>query len=119
MSQSKQTRQSIGEHVECRTLSVLGDDGVTRVHLSVDENGGRVDIADIKGEGGGMSLCFDFGMPVINMLDKNANLGLTLAIDLEGGLIQVIGSDRKVKHLLFIENGEGKMLSGIDVLDQG
>ena len=117
MNQSKQTRRSIGEHVECRTLSVVGDDGEPRVHLSVNENGGRVDIADIKGDGGGMFLCFDFGMPVINMLDRNANLGLTLAIDLEGGLIQVIDTDRKVKHLLYIENGEGKMLSGADVLN--
>ena len=111
-------RQSIGEHVECRTLSIIDDDGEPRVHLSVDKNGGRVDIADIKGEGGGTSLCFDSGMPVINILDKNANLGITLAVHSEGGLIQVIGTDRKTKCLLFVENGEGKIVSGDNILNE-
>ena len=113
-------RKRIGDDVECRTLSIIGDDtdGEPRVHLSVDKNGGRVDIADISGQGGGMSLCFDMGIPVINLLDKNANLGLTLAVHLEGGMIQVIGTDGKVKLLLFVENGEGKIVSGSGVLSQ-
>ena len=113
-------RKRIGDDIECRTLSIVGDntDGEPRVHLSVDKNGGRVDIVDIKGQGGGMSLSFDMGIPVINLLDKNANLGLTLAVHLEGGMIEVIGTDRKVKLLLFVENGEGKLIAGSDVLNE-
>jgi len=33
------------EHVHCKSLAIVDDTGIERIRLSLDENGGRIDIS--------------------------------------------------------------------------
>lgn len=103
--------------IECKNLLIKDKDGEPKIQLSVGDNGGQVFIEDKDGKGGGIALSFDVGIPTISILDRNGKLGITLAVDAHGGFIHVSGQDGKIKHMLFVENGRGKMLKGSDVLN--
>ena len=103
------------EHIECKSISIVDEERNARVHISTDDNGGRITIVDKQEAGGGFTLCFDPGQPAMTILDKDGKLCFFVTVDVEGGLLNILGKDGKTKIILFVENGRGKIVSGEDV----
>lgn len=103
------------EHIECKSISIVDEERNARVHISTDDNGGRISIVDNQEAGGGFNLCFDLGQPSITILDKDGKLCFLVTVDAEGGFLNISGKDGKTKILLFVENSRGCIVSGEDV----
>lgn len=107
------------ERVECKTLVVVDNNGVERVCLSTDSDGGRIDIVDNKNEGGGVTINFNLATPSISLIHQNRKSSIVLLLDDNGGVINVSGKDGKTKvSLLVDESGEGLILGNEDVFSQ-
>ena len=105
------------EHIQCKSLSIVDKDGIDRVQITADLNGGRIDVVSTHEKGCGVSVSFDTGQPCIAILDKDGTLGMTLTVNDEGGYVGIGGKDRKAKLLLFVEDGKGTIASGEDVFN--
>ena len=106
------------EHIQCKSLSIVDKDGITRVGISTDDNGGRIDVTSKHETGCGFVLSFDAGQPVIGILDKDGKLGVNLSVDANGGFLNILGKDGKTKITLFVEeDGRGCIMSGEDVFN--
>lgn len=107
------------DRIECKTLAVVDDEGLERIRLSTDDNGGRVDIiGPVKSDQPeyGFSLSFDLTVPSFQIISKDHG-GITISVIPGGAFINLIGSDGKVKASLSAEETGGLLMTGDDVLN--
>ena len=104
------------ERIQSKSLEIVDNDGIARVQITADQNGGRIDVVSTHETGCGISVSFDTGQPCIAILDKDGTLGMTLTVNDEGGYVGIGGKDRKAKLLLFVEDGRGRIEVGEDLL---
>lgn len=106
------------EHIECKRLTVVDDNGLELIRLSTDRNSGRIDITQSSNEDGNakaISLHFRYGMPEITITNEQNNQAIILMMNENGGAIQLT-SEGKTKALLWIdENQCGQLLKGSKV----
>ena len=105
--------------IVCRSITIENDDGKPCIKLYTDEKGGRIELSDFTdNKYSGITIAFlESKDPFISFF-KGGNFSLGIGILSGSGFIQILGADKKVKHLLYVDDDMGKILSGNDVFER-
>jgi hypothetical protein len=96
------------DHIQCKKLSIVDDEGKDRILLSTDDNGGHILIADKHGKDSLISLRFNANAQGVMGIVMNGKVKLDLSIDDEGGYIDIYGQDdEEIKVSLKVDDDGG------------